>query len=240
MMLNISQQYRQRQQSSIDKPLVGVVIPSKTTQENKMMLENCIASLRISDPNISFNIVVVESEKTVIECGQDKTVLYDQSDFCYNHALNQGLSEIDSLWVILANNDLFFKRGFMQEIFLAHAMNPHIQSFSPWNSMWSWHERVYANPPPIIEGYGIGRELCGWCIIARTAIFNTIDLSEEVYFWYSDNVYADALQEAGIRHALVTSSKVDHIVSQTKQVTQEEASASYGEYLRFKKGETDE
>jgi len=224
----------------IEKPTVTVVIPSKTNLINKYLLENCITSLRSSEPSIKFNIIVVESGDKHISCGQDLTIAFDLDEFCYNHALNQGLAYSDSEWIILANNDLIFKPGFMQEILLAHAMRPDIMSFSPWNSMWAWHERIFPNPMPIREGYRTGHELTGWCIIAKREIFSAIILSEEVNFWYSDNIYADALIDAGLKHALVSNSKVDHIVSQTKQVTQEEASASYEQYLRFKKGEINE
>jgi hypothetical protein len=50
-------------------------------------------------------------------------------------------------------------------------------------------------------------------------------------FWYSDNVYADELLKHGIKHALVTRSKVDHIVSQTKVLTADEANSARLEYL---------
>jgi GT2 family glycosyltransferase len=219
---------------------VDIIIPSKTNLINKYMLENCITSLRCSEPNISFNVIVVETEDKFIRCGQDMTIKFDQKEFCYNHALNQGLKESKNEWVIFANNDLIFKPGFMQEILLAYAMRPDIMSFSPWNSMWAWHERIFPTHMAIREGYRTGHELTGWCIIARREIFETVSFSENVNFWYSDNVYADALIDAGIKHALVTNSKVDHIVSQTKQVTQEEAYASYEQYLRFKNGDINE
>jgi len=238
VLLNMNEQFSQRQQSNIDHILtVDVVIPSKTNISNYDMLENCISSLRQSEKNIKFNICIVESGPNFIDKGQDITIKYDRDIFCYNHALNQGIAKGSSEWIILANNDLIFKNNFMVEILLANHMNPEIMSFSPWNSMWYWHERIYGTFHPtekIIEGYRIGHELTGWCIIVKRAIFNKIELSEGVKFWYSDNVYADALLEAGLRHALVTGSKVDHIVSQTKVMTGLEMNQAYHEYSLFR------
>lgn len=240
-MLNISQQTKARQQTyHTPTSLVGVVIPSKTNMINKDMLETCIASLRTSEPSIKFDVIVVESGSTHFDCGQDLTIDFDQDEFCYNHAMNQGLAECKNEWMIFANNDLIFKQGFMHEILLAHAMRPDIKSFSPWNSMWGWHERIFPDRMAIREGYRTGHELTGWCIIAKREIFETVSFSENVNFWYSDNVYADALIDAGLKHALVADSKVDHICSQTKQVTQEEAASSYEQYLRFKNGDIHE
>jgi hypothetical protein len=65
------------------------------------------------------------------------------------------------------------------------------------------------------EGYGVGYELAGWCIVARREIFEIIDLSDRVDFWFSDNIYADELQKHNLKHLLVKNSRVDHTVSKT-------------------------
>jgi GT2 family glycosyltransferase len=213
-------------------PIVDVIIPSKTCGKTLPMMINCIKSLRNSQDRIQFNIVVVESGEQIIDVGQNMSIKYPHDRFCYNHALNLGLAQTKNEWVVLANNDLIFKPGWMHEIIIAHNLRKDIESFSPWNDMWDWHPRYFGNIyPPIIEGYRIGIELAGWCIVARRRIFEEIKLSERVNFWYSDNVYADDLMKHGIKHALVTGAKVDHIVSQTHSVSAEEARASREEYF---------
>lgn len=210
---------------------IDVIIPSLSNIFTSVLLENCITTLRSAEPNIKFNVIVIESSDTIKLCGQDQTIMYDRSEFCYNHAMNQGIDISKNEWVILANNDLIFKPGFMEHILLAHAMHPDILSFSPWNSMWNWHENMFRNrTSKIIYGYGIGRELTGWCLIIKRSIFDIIKLAETVNFWYSDNVYADALIATNLKHALVCGSKVDHIVSQTKRVSTSEAIESYNQY----------
>lgn len=211
---------------------VDVVIPSKTIGLLTSTLEDCISSLRISERNINFNVIVVESGPNFVAKGQDITIAYDGEEFNYNHALNQGLKKCSHDWVILANNDLIFRDNFMQEIMAINALYPEIKSFSPWNSFYGWHQNLFPNAEKIHVGYRICHELAGWCIIAKRDIFDVISLSERVSFWYSDNVYADALMGAGIIHALARDAKVDHITSQTKIVSQEEAFQSYQDYLK--------
>jgi GT2 family glycosyltransferase len=216
--------------------IVDVIIPSKTCVRTLPMIINCIRSLRESEDKIQFNVVIVESGDYTVDMGQNDTIQYPKARFCYNHALNMGLEKTTNNWVVLANNDLIFKKGWMHEIIIAHNLRKDIESFSPWNDMWDWHRRYYGDEyPHIIEGYRIGVELAGWCIIARRRIFDRVKLNERVNFWYSDNVYADELQIYGIKHALVTNSRVDHIVSQTHVVTAEESYISRQEYLKTEK-----
>lgn len=40
-------------------------------------------------------------------------------------------------------------------------------------------------------------------------------LDETFKFWYSDNVYADQIKEAGIKHGLFCNYRIDHVVSAT-------------------------
>lgn len=212
--------------------VVDVVMPSRTDEKIQMILRIAIATLRQSEPRTRFNVIVVESGPALIDCGQNITVRYDREKFNYNHALNQGLSICKNDWVVLANNDLVFRQYWMTEMNLAYEQAPDIKSFSPWNEMYNWHYNLFGpEPAPIIRGYRICHEMAGWCIVARREIFDVIKLSERVDFWFSDNVYADALINANIPHALVTRSKVNHIVSQTHVVDQLEAQDAYGKYI---------
>lgn len=223
----------------ISKITVDVIIPSNTeSDEHELLLKNCIDSLRASEKKIKFNVIVVESGPKIKECGQDKTIRYGNDVFCYNRALNLGLIASLNRWVVFANNDLIFEPGWMHEIVIAHNIRKDIESFSPWNDQWDWHGRIYGGLPniDIIEGYRIGVEVCGWCIVARRSIFyeKNMKLCQSVNFWYSDNVYSDELQKLGIKHALVTRSKVRHLVSQTRQLSEAEQLQAYIEYMKQK------
>jgi GT2 family glycosyltransferase len=63
----------------------------------------------------------------------------------------------------------------------------------------------------LIEGYIVGVHICGWCIcIDRNVISEIGGLNEDVEFWYSDNIYGEQIRRAGIKHALVCNSFVEH------------------------------
>lgn len=223
----------------ITKITVDVIIPSKTDSEKyEILLKNCISSLRASEKKIKFNVIVVESGPEVKDCGQDKTIRYGNDVFCYNRSLNLGLIASLNKWVVFANNDLLFETNWMQEIVIAHNLRKDIESFSPWNDQWNWHQGFYGPNPmlDVIEGYRIGAELCGWCIVARRSIFyeKNMKLCQTVNFWYSDNVYSDELKKLNIKHALVTRSKVRHLVSQTVQLTEQQQKDAYIEYMKQK------
>lgn len=212
---------------------VDVIIPSFTNEKTAPILKNCIQSLRLSEQYISFNVILIESNLDTIgdDHGQNLTISYDWEKFNYNHALNLGLKFCQNEFVVLANNDLIFYPQWMMHIIVAAYLNPEVKSFSPWNSMWAWHERCFPNnSDQYLLGYEIGRHLAGWCIVAKREIFKKITLNERVDFWYSDNVYADELQANNMLHALVAPSRVDHITSQTKVLTPEEQTMAFLQY----------
>jgi len=212
--------------------IVDVIIPSKTSEKLAPLLTQCILSLRASESDITFNVVVIESGEMFV-CGQDKTIMYDMDYFCYNHALNIGISATKSDWVILANNDLIFHPKFMSEIIFYSVMMPDVKSFSPWNSHGGWHDTLFAGFPlnRAFFGYRTCYELTGWCIIVRREILEAIELSERVNFWYSDNVYGDELSRIKMRHALIRESKVDHLCSQTIDFSQYDAEIDRQSYV---------
>ena len=61
---------------------------------------------------------------------------------------------------------------------------------------------------------GFGRRGC-WpiCIEMRQWLENNFD--EQFKFWYQDNDYAFTLQKFGFKHALITKSKVKHLLSKS-------------------------
>lgn len=216
---------------------IDVIIPSRTTIKTKHLLSGCINSLFASEKEIFFNVVIIESAEELNQkyFGESLRIRYPDEKFVYNKALNIGINATNSEWIVLANNDLIFNAGWFSRILdVYNDYCGEYKSFSPWNNMYSWHESIYGTTNlKMIPGYSVCRELCGWCIVCRREIFDIINLSEEVDFWYSDNIYGDALIMAGIKHALVVNSKVDHITSQTHQVTELEAMKSHLDYCNI-------
>jgi glycosyltransferase involved in cell wall biosynthesis len=210
--------------------IIDVVIPSKTNYSNLHMVRECIASLRRSEFEHSFNVILVESSAIAEDVGQDITVHYD-GEFRYNRALNMGIAKGSAEWVILANNDLVFHPWFFTWIHFYSQKFPAFESFSPWNDIHGWHARRFPAIAPIIPGHRITYELAGWCIVTKRTVLDRIQLSDRVKLWFSDNIYADELQRLGIGHALIPQSKVDHLTSQTIDFGQYDTNEDYRRYL---------
>jgi glycosyltransferase involved in cell wall biosynthesis len=217
------------------KQSVDVIIPSKTNDNNWPMVCRTISSLRASESLFDFNVYLVESGD-YLPCGQDYSIEYDRDHFSYNRALNLGIQAVSSDWLVMANNDLYFHPNWFSEIMRVNKSNPDLVSFSPWNNYNNWHPNLFLNNDSnIIRGYRICRELAGWCIVAKRSVMQTIDLDERCSLWFSDNIYADELIKHDFNHALIASSKVDHLTSQTIDFSKYDTLVDQELYFKGKK-----
>ena len=191
-----------------------IIILTKTADDKYYdMTYDCIQSIRYSEPDMNFNIILMESNK-------DSEYVYDNADkvitpnceFNYNKFINIGMKECESEWRVISNNDVIYHDKWLQVIKSVHATNSHIKSFSPWTEHWHG-PRIGKNVQPLRVGYTAGLEVAGWCIIARKEVFDTIGpLDEQFEFWYQDNDYAMTLHSHGILHALVSLCRVTHLI----------------------------
>lgn len=216
--------------------LVDVIIPSKTTYNLASMIKKSIGSLKESESEYSFNVILVESMPFITNIGQDMTIMFDQEKFSYNRALNLGYAASSSDWVVFANNDLNYIRYWFTALMASAKCFPQFESFTPWNSHNHWHEKAFPNNwVGLLPGYRICYEIGGWCLVAkRSALQKIMPLSERCSLWYSDNIYADALQEHEIKHALCANSRVDHLTSQTIDYNEYITHSDQIEYLKGK------
>lgn len=191
---------------------VDVIIPSKTSAKFQGMVSACIQTLRESEEHIKFNVIVVETEKDApVDAGQDITITWPDEEFNYNKALNLGINASENDWIVLANNDLIFHRGWFSEILKVKEKHPNVQSFCPWNSHQNWHENRLPKEGELFFGYRTSHEVAGWCIVINRSLLQSVQFTEECQFWYSDNIYAHQLEKEKLPHVLVRSSKVDHL-----------------------------
>lgn len=200
-----------------------IILSYAKTQDLKLITENCLASLVASeDPQvIEFNIVIVESERTNGPYKYGITV-YPDAEFGYHKYMNLGLGMTSSSFVCLCNNDLIFHPGWAYEIFKAFIKHPDLSSASPL--CIKHHETMGFQPyTGIYPGYRIRYEISGWCLFLKRDVFRIIGkLDENFKFWCADNDYANTLSVLGIKHALITSSLVDHLETQTLKHQSEE------------------
>jgi len=180
------------------------------------MNNNCINSILNSTKNYKFNIIVVETDNGVHKYIQDcVTVIQPNCDFNYNKFLNIGLEKCENDWILISNNDTIYKESFIEEMMLAHNIDNDILSMSPIEDSWHCHSN-FDKSINIHYGHRVPYEITGWSIFLHKNVINTIGKFDETFeFWYQDNDYANNLIKHRINHALITKSKVKHLVSKS-------------------------
>lgn len=138
-----------------------------------------------------------------------KMTLFWNKPFNYNACLNYGILHTETEYIALCNNDLIFDKGWQS---IEATMKKHnALSASPY-SMYNTHRHGYRPDKSVHEGYWIGHELLGWCIVIHRDLIGIIGKLDERYnFWCSDNAYSDQIAAAGVKHILDCGSMVNHI-----------------------------
>lgn len=186
---------------------MDVIFVANTKNERlRSITQKAINSCREAD-ELNYHFYVIEQNRKTLPYLNAKTVFYD-FPFNYHRCLNLGVfySErySNSSFIVLCNNDLIFAKDWGKNI--TYAMSKGYLSASP--SQRQINE--------VIEDNKVGKHILGWCIVVHRDIFKYIGkLNEAVSFWYSDNLYADQLKAAGLKHILVGNSNVRHLVSQS-------------------------
>lgn len=195
-----------------------VILSFARNAELRLMTEHCLRTLLASeDPAaIEFRVIVVESNHASPAYDfQGVQTLYLPPPFNYHRYMNHGIAKGDAAFVAICNNDLHFHEGWASSLLQAFAADPELVSASPACSL---HHP--ANGFPLYSGnhygYGVLKEISGWCLVFRRCMLKvTGPLDERFYFWYADDDYSLTLQSHGLKHALVSTSVVDHLDSRT-------------------------
>lgn len=199
-----------------------IILSYGKTEKLKAITQQCIDSLTASeDPEkVKFEVLVIESEKRLApyQYPNSKTI-YPDSSFGFNKYLNIGIKSTSNKYICLCNNDLIFHKNWAGEILKAMDKNPEILSANPICQYFNDHKPyvnqiILGDKSNLLKGI-----LTGWCIFVKREIFKTIGLLDEQFdFWYADNDYGKTLLKYKIVHALIGTSKVDHLGNQTHNV----------------------
>jgi GT2 family glycosyltransferase len=219
--------------------LVDIVILSYARNSTlKKVTEDAISSLLASEnPNdIKFSVLVIESNKSLQPYNYPGTkTIYPKDKFGFNHYLNIGLQNTQNEFVCFCNNDLIFHRSWASAIITQFDTDSKLVSASPLCSVY--HPTIGFRPDSgNYYGYGVRQEIAGWCFFVRRSLFDTIGLFDEKFkFWFADADYAKTLQKFNQKHALVTSSIVDHLdgVSTTTLDAQTKLALTAEQYWYF-------
>lgn len=183
--------------------MIDVIIVSWGRDEKfRRMTQQAVDSAKKDE----VNVIVVEQQKGVIYKGC--MVLYYDFDFNYNRCLNLGLKECKGRYVALCNNDLKFEKNWSRNLIRVLEMGyDTVCPYCPRSHKW----RGVEGGNWLYEGFRMGYEFIGWCIMGRRELFEDIGLNEKIEFWYSDNYMAEVLKFNKKKHALVGNSIVEHL-----------------------------
>lgn len=180
---------------------------SKTPTQVKTT-QDCIKSLIRAKNKIGVNIFVVESYNPDIKFKGAETHFYKKKEFNYNQSMNFAFTLTKEKYVFFANNDLEFFDGWADACY--HVFRMGYASLSPYCPVT--HPRFTKDGKFLLQGYRVGFHVAGWCIgVDRTMFKKLGGFNEAVTFWYSDNLYAEQLKLADVKHCLVCNSFVKHL-----------------------------
>lgn len=172
----------------------------------KKITLDAIRSLYMSENDINFNVIVVESNHDVVYPMPIITMHLNEPNFNYNRFANEGIKAGCSEYILFCNNDLFFHKGWASEMLLYG-----FDSMSPM-SLTSPSQQKFRNERKPLKGYNIAQELPGWAIMIKRSVWNMLGgLDERVTFWCSDDCYAEQLKSNKIEHHLIPTALVNHL-----------------------------
>jgi len=193
------------------------VVCLTNTYNNDMygMTLRVIKFLRLSEKNITFNIILLESNKETNFIYDDVDVyIKPDEDFNYNKYLNIANEYLTSDWVLITNNDVIYQTGWFSKILEIYNKRPDIESFSPKEVLF--YSTIYGNHfdwgNDYFESYRVTESVMGWSLIMRKRVWDEIYPWDENFdFYYQDNDYAKIIESKGIKHAVVRDSLTLHI-----------------------------
>ena len=193
---------------------IDVILLSYTKNDTIFkMTKKCIESIINSEKEYSFNIILIETEKSgkyKYESKKIKTIVPNEA-FNYNKFLNIGLKYCKNEWVLISNNDTEYKEGWLTEMMRQNQKDRNLLSMSPLCPIWKRHKNGFKNDREVYYGYRTTYEITGWSLLINKKVIDAIgSFDEQFAFWYQDDDYAKIIQEKGIKHALVMNSIVYH------------------------------
>ena len=187
---------------------ITIVIPN---YNGKAFLKDCLQAIYQQEDAPEFEVLIVDnasSDGSLEEAERffpsARTIrLSENTGFC--HAVNVGIQESKSPFVLLLNNDTKIKSGFINSLY--HAIVPDESLFSVSAQMLQWDREDLlddAGDQFTLFGWAYGRgkgrpatkyrkacpvfSACGGAAIYRRSVFDEIGLFDELHFAYLEDL----------------------------------------------------
>lgn len=187
-------------------PVVDVVMLSKARDSRtRNMTQAAVDSCFYGSNGLPVNIIVIEGGLSYRY--NHATTIFKRDKFNYNGFANIGASLGTAEWIMIANNDLTFRDGWLHNLIAAgnDVVSPH-EPNDPRQKDIKCNE----------QGDTCGTHFSGWCFMIKRSLWEQIGkFDEDVSFWCSDDVVIEQVKAAGVMPMIVKDSIVDHNVSMT-------------------------
>jgi hypothetical protein len=187
-------------------PVVDIVILSNApTPELQTITQNTVSTCRAGANGLPIGIAVLEQHPGVVykRCA----TIYMDEDFHYNKFANFGARRGSADWILIANNDLLFRDGWLHQLIAAD--HPLVSPKCPRDSRQT---EFTSNT----TGFVNGQHFSGWCFMISRKLWEGIgELDESVSFWCSDDVVIEQARSQGVTPMIVPAALVEHIQSVT-------------------------
>lgn len=200
---HLSPNLRRRTQT----PIVDIVFLSNASdirlyRMTQQAIDSCIAGAN----SLPVNIIVIEQNNKVRHY-KNATTYYIDDSFNYNKFSNIGARKGSAEWIMICNNDLIFKSGWLHELLIANhpLMSPKCPN--------DYRQKGIAENE---KGLKCGRNLSGWAFMIKRSLWKEIQgFDEDFIFWFADNSLIEQCNSIGVSPMLVPKSIVVHLGSTT-------------------------
>lgn len=227
------------------KQEIDVVMLAYTLDEDVFaMTSEAIRSLRASEPDITFNVLVLESNRKWPELGYeydaDTQVHIPEPNpkaigFNFNRYNNIGLNMSEANWVVFTNNDVVFHPGWCTAMLKAKAENPKLRCLCPVDPESEFTPSgTFAPGTSYQTGYLVRVTFTGWCFMVERSVFEkTGPFDERFDYYFADDDFSMTLRRHAMLNAAVPNAKVNHLAHMTSRKAKVDISAKFKQDQRI-------
>ncbi|HHG85302.1 MAG TPA: hypothetical protein ENJ82_11205 [Bacteroidetes bacterium] len=197
---------------------IDVVMLAYTLDEEVFaMTTAAIHSLRASEPEIHFRVLVLESNVKWPEMGwnydAETQVHIPDIPFNFNQFNNIGREMTQADWVVFSNNDVVFQPGWCSALLKANAENPALRSLCPVDPKAKYTLPGTFSPQVTYQiGYLVRVTFTGWCFMVQRSVFaETGPFDPRFDYYFADDDFAMSLRKHNILNAAIPAAQVNHL-----------------------------
>lgn len=214
---------RSRTRSDVQPVADVVILSNATTPELRQRTQNTIDTCISGANALPVGIAVLEQQPDTVYLRA--ATIHKPETFNYNRFANCGAGRGSAPWIVVANNDLTFRDGWLHHLLAAN--HPLVSPKCPHDSRQT----------PFTEntvGDITGRHLSGWCYMISRELWTRIGgLDESVTFWCSDDVVIEQARAVGVLPMIVPAAVVEHDQSSTLKSSPDSDELTWGQLEVF-------